>query len=93
MERIFQESAWNIKSPINPSKTINRKLDIKLGQFTKEELDWVQKKIKSRKAAGVGEKPAEVSMSKKFDDKLRLCNAVDKQNTIEKWAKGHINVQ
>ena len=32
------------------SKAINSQLDIKLGQFTEEELDRVLTKIKSRKA-------------------------------------------
>ena len=42
------------------TKIINNQLDIKLGQFTQEELDVVQTKIKSRKAAGLDEIPPEI---------------------------------
>ena len=33
---------------------ISKQLDIKLGPFTQEELDSVLRKIKNRKAAGLG---------------------------------------
>ena len=39
---------------------ISKQVDIKLGPFTKEELDSVQRKIKNRKAAGLDEIPPEV---------------------------------
>ena len=37
------------------TKIISNQLDIKLGQFTHEELDSVLRKIKSRKAVGLDE--------------------------------------
>ena len=39
---------------------IGNQLDIKLGQFTQEELDLVQTKIENRKATGLDEIPPEV---------------------------------
>ena len=39
------------------TRIISKQLDIKLGPFTKEELDSVLKKIKNRKAAGLDEIP------------------------------------
>ena len=42
------------------TKIINNQLDIKLGQFTQEELESVLRKIKNRKAARLDEIPAEV---------------------------------
>ena len=41
------------------TKFINSQLDIKLGQFTEEELNVVLTKIKSRKAADLYEIPQE----------------------------------
>ena len=73
---------WNI---------ISKQLDIKLGPFTKEELDSVLKKIKNRKAAGLDEIPPEVWKTRQFDDiLLRQCNTVYSQNRIERWMKGCI---
>ena len=70
---------------------ISKQLDIKLGPFTKEELDSVLKKIKNRKAAGLDEIPTEVWKIRQFDDiLLRQCNAVYSQNRIERWMKGCI---
>ena len=37
------------------TKIISNQLDIKLGQFTQEELGIEQRKIKNRKAAGLDE--------------------------------------
>ena len=49
----------NIKQePI--TRIISKQLDIKLGPFTKEELNSVLRKIKNRKAAGLDEIPPEV---------------------------------
>ena len=42
------------------TRIISKQLDIKLRQFTQEELDSVLRKIKSRKAAGLEEIPPEV---------------------------------
>ena len=72
-------------------RIINKQLDIKLGQFTQEELDSVLGKIKNRKAAGLDEIPPEVWKTRQFDDiLLRHCNAIYNQNTIERWTKGCI---
>ena len=73
------------------TKIINKQLDIKLGPFTKEELDSVLRKIKNRKAAGLDGIPPEVWKTRQFDDiLLRQCNAVYNQNRIERWMKGCI---
>ena len=73
------------------TRIISKQLDIKLGPFTKEELDSVLKKIKDRKAAGLDEIPPEVWKTRKFDHiLLRQCNAVYSQNRIERWMKGCI---
>ena len=37
------------------TKIVSNQLDIKLGQFTQEELDSVLRKIKNRKVAGLDE--------------------------------------
>ena len=50
-----------------------------------------EKKKKKKKAAGLDKTPLEVWKTRKFDDiLLRLCNAVCKQSTIEKWTKAFI---
>ena len=73
------------------TRIISKQLDIKLGPFTKEELDSVLKKIKNRKAAGLDEIPPEVWKTREFDDiLLRQCNAVYSQNRTERWMKGCI---
>ena len=67
---------------------ISMHLDIKLGPFTKEELDSVLRKIKNRKAAGLDEIPPEVWKTRQSDDiLLRHCNAVYNQNPIDRWMK------
>ena len=72
----------------NPPKVIdkpikkinNNQLDIKLGQFTQEELDLVLMKTKNRKGAGLDEIPPEVWKTRKFDDLLLwYCNTVYRQ--------------
>ena len=73
------------------TRIISKQLDIKLGPFTKEELDSVLRKIKNRKAAGLDEIPPEVWKTRQFDNiLLRQCNAVYNQNRIERWMKGCI---
>ena len=73
------------------TRIISKQLDIKLGPFTKEELNSVLKKIKNRKAAGLDEIPPEMWKTRQFDDiLLRQCNAVYSQNRIERWMKGCI---
>ena len=55
---------------------INNQLDIKLEQFTQEELDSVLRKIKNRKAAGLDEIPLEVWKTRVLDDiLLRHCKS------------------
>ena len=44
-------------------RIISKQLDIKLGQFTQEELDSVLRKIKNRKAAGLDEIPQKYGKS------------------------------
>ena len=67
------------------TKIINNQLDIKLEQFTPEELDSMQRKIKKRKAAWLEEIPPKEWKTKEFDDiLLRHCNAVYNQNTINR---------
>ena len=51
-------------------RIINKQLDIKVGQFTQEELDSVLRKVKNRKAAGLDEISPEVWKTRKFDDIL-----------------------
>ena len=73
------------------TRIISKQLDIKLGPFTKEELNSVLRKIKNRKAAGLYEIPPEVWKTRQFNDiLLRQCNAVYNQNTIDRWMKGCI---
>ena len=69
-------------------RIISKQLDIKLEQFTQEELDSVLRKIRNRKAAGLNEIPPEVWKTREFDDiLLQHCNAVYNQNTIDRWTK------
>ena len=73
------------------TKIIRKQLDIKLGQFTQEELDSILRKILNGKTAGLDEIPAEVWKTREFNDiLLRHCNAVYNQNTIDRWTKGCI---
>ena len=73
------------------TRIISKQLDIKLGPFTREELDSVRRKFKNRKAAGLDEITPEVWKIRQFDDILfRHCNAIYNQNTIDRWTKGCI---
>ena len=73
------------------TRIISKQLDIKVGPFTKEELDPVLRKIKNRKAAGLDEITPEVWKTRQFDDILLwYCNAVYNQNPIDRWIKGCI---
>ena len=83
------------KSPAvsdKPVETIiNYILDIKVGDFTEDELVDVMNVIKNRKAAGLNNIPPEVWKTEAFNDiLLELCNAVHNQNPIEKWTEGCI---
>ena len=72
-------------------RIIRKQLDIKLGQFTREELDSVLRKFKNRKATGLDEIPPEVRKTREFKDILfRHCNAVYNQNIIDRRTKGCI---
>ena len=62
-------------------RIISKQLDFKLGQFTQEELNSVQRKIKNRKAAGLNEIPPEVWKTRELDDILLWhCNTIYKHN-------------
>ena len=52
------------------TRIISKQLDIKLGPFTKEELNSVLRKIKNRKPAKLDEIPPEVWKTRQFDDIL-----------------------
>ena len=93
MGTAFQKSTRkptrNTDEPI--TRIISKQLDVKLGPFTKEELDSVLRRIKNRKAAGLDEIPQKCG---RRDNStillLRQCNAVYSQNRIERWTKGCI---
>ena len=87
METTFREFTRKPSEPI--TRIMSKQLDIKLGAFTPDELDSVQRKIKNRKEAGLDEMPTEEWKTRQFDDiLLRHCNAVYNQNTIDRWTKG-----
>ena len=91
METTFQEFTRNPPKVTHEriTRIISKQLDIKIGQFTQEELDSLQRKINNRKAAGFDEIPTEVWKTGEFDDMLlQRCNAIYYQNTIDKWTKG-----
>ena len=86
-EQYFENLLGNPPKVTNESITriISKQLDLKLGQFTQEELDSVLRKNKNRKAAGLDEIPPEVWKTSEFDNiLLRHCNAVYDQNTIDR---------
>ena len=56
-ENLLGKPSKVIHEPI--SKVICNQLDIKLGQFTEEDLDSVLRKIQNRKSAGLDEIPSE----------------------------------
>ena len=88
-ENLLENPLKVMQEPI--TRIISKQLDIKLGPFTKEELDSVLRKIKNRKAAGLDEIPPEVWKTRQFDDILLWhCNAVYNQNPIDRWMKGCI---
>ena len=49
-------------------KLISNQLDIKIGQFTQEELDLVLKTIKNMKAVGLNEIHPQVWKTKRLND-------------------------
>ena len=60
VETTFREFTRKASESEPITKIICNRLDIKLGQFTQEELDLVLGKIKNRKAEGLDEIPPEV---------------------------------
>ena len=57
---------------------------MKQGQFTVEELHSELKANKTEKTSDLNVLPLEIRKTRKFDNTLRLCNAMHKQNTIIK---------
>ena len=55
--KLWEQHFKNLLGSPPNTRIISKQLDIKLGPFTKEELDSVLKKIKNRKAAGLDEIP------------------------------------
>ena len=53
------------------TRIISKQLDIKVGPFTREELDSVPRKIKNRKSAGLDEIPPEVGRP---DNSMTYCS-------------------
>ena len=60
--RIYSKNLKGMHEPI--TKIISNQLDIKLGQFTQEELDSILRKIKNKKAAWLDEISPEVWKTK-----------------------------
>ena len=50
------------------TRIISKQLDIKLGPFTQEELDWVLRKNKNWEGAVLDDIPPEVWKTRQFDD-------------------------
>ena len=91
ISRIYSDNLRKIRMNQPITKIISNQVDIKLSQFTQEELDSVLRKIKKRKAAGLDEIPPEECKTMEFDNiLLRYCNAVYNQNTIDRLTKGCI---
>ena len=67
--RIYLENLQNLWMNLS-QKIISNQLDIKLGQFLREELDLLLRKRKNSKAAGLDEIPLEEWKTRKFDDIL-----------------------
>ena len=69
-------------------KIIINQRDIKLEQFTQEELDSVLKKGKNKKAVVLDEIPLQIWKTREFYYiQLRHYDAVYNQNTINRWTK------
>ena len=67
VERTFQESAGELFKVSDKPTPKNRK-DMQLDQFTREELNVVLRRMKSRKAASLKEMAPELEKTRKFDD-------------------------
>ena len=67
------------------TKSLSNQLEIKIGEYTQEKPDSVQREIRNRKAAGI---PTEIWKIRQFDDiLLRHYNALYNQNKIYIWTK------
>ena len=83
------------------NRIINNQLDIKLEQFTDEELDAVLKKIKIRKAVGLDEISQKHERQRKlmtyfFNDATLLINKMQEMDkrlhpplSQERWPRNH----
>jgi len=70
---------------------IDYQLDIKLGNFSLEELNKALSKMQNGKAPGLDGIPPEVWKTKAFNNiLLTLCNKVYNGNSIEAWTTGCI---
>ena len=70
---------------------IDHDLDITQGNFTMDELIPVLEKLKTHKATGLDDIPAETWKTGAFNDiLLDSCNAVYNEHLIVKWTEGCI---
>lgn len=73
------------------ARIVEGKLNIKKGTFSMEELKAAKKQMKSGKACGLDNIPAEVWLTGDFDDELLdFCNKVYQLNPIDRWTEGCI---
>ena len=73
------------------TRIICKQLDIKLRQFTQEEIGSVLRKVKNRRAAGLEKLPPDVLKTRKFTNILLWrCKATYNQDKIDRWTKGGI---
>ena len=88
----FQNLLGNTPLTIDiPIQQIHQRLNIKLGEFTMDELKRPLSKLKSKKAPGLDNIPPEVWKYCNFDNiLLGFCNNVYNGNSIDKWTEGCI---
>ena len=92
--KYFKNLFWSSPEIIDKSyeEILHDFLDINLGNFMEDELNIVLKTTQNIKAAGFNKILSEVWKTRNFDNIFhRLCNAVYKQNTIEKCLIGPIH--
>ena len=81
-ENLLEKRLKGADEPI--PKIIFYQLDIKLGQFTHEEIDILLTIVKNRKAADL----TKVWKTREFDDlQLRHCNTIYNEKTIDRLTK------
>ena len=78
VERTFQYGNYLNVTDKPVTKILDSQLDIRLEQFTAEELNVELTKIRSRKTAGLNEIPPEVWKTRKFDDLLLAAPYINK---------------